>query len=484
MALSAGAAVGVVLGVLGLAFVLALGFRILWVIYMLRQPLPSGCEHLYHDTEADKHARRAFGSYMSDLTPGGSQHIQHLRNAFVDHVASFISNHLNTLGYIQGKRSIDLAKFTDAAGYLEDWKLLNEHEGMVDWGKVEEVLRHFICRVLGERIRPDGDPKITLLPPDLLQLYQRFAKVPPSEIQNNPDNRYHSDNIPTIMLHHWRALGGSFAVPRTINRKDATINPPRFLDDDSRLPAIAATQELLFTLLAPMDKSLEGNPCPLDGYTEGMRSESGRASFMDLMVGVTELGLAMFSSPRPMDIFWPENREEHEGLVCFGITSTNIVPGSYSDRDHGLVHRQLFLRPYDKLCQEWRQKERAVAVQQWKLKAAQLAKKDDYAPKPYRTMKRELAESRMSLARARVALAGANKSDEVEVAAAEAEEKRVAAEAEAVAEADKAERERVLEEKRQERRESWERRAQARLEDPGVEGSGAGGAGVVGAEAV
>lgn len=227
-----------------------------------------------------------------------------------------------------------------------------------------------------------------------------------------------------------------------------------------------------------MDKSQEDDPVLLDRHTQGMRSELGRASLMDLMVCAAELGLAIFSSPCPMDIFWPENREEHKDLFCFGITSTNIVPGTYNDVHHGMVHRQLLLRPYDKLCEDWRIKERAVSLAEWELKAAKWAKKDQNF-KRHHKLREQLLVDRKALARTRGASAAGKKSDEVEVAAAEAEAKRVAAEAEAEAEA---ERRKVSEEKRRKWGEEWERKERARQErfreeDPGVEGSGTGSAG-------
>ncbi|EJT70846.1 hypothetical protein GGTG_11869 [Gaeumannomyces tritici R3-111a-1] len=175
-----------------------------------------------------------------------------------------------------------------------------------------------------------------------------------------------------------------------------------------------------------------------------------------------------------MDIFWPENREGHEDLVCFGITATNIVPGSYDNCSNGLAHRRVLLRPYDKLYQQWRDRQMQISRQEWDLRAAQEAGGNEFL-KHRREWRENLAASRKGLARAQAAQAATNKSDEAEVAAAEAEEERVAEEG-------REERKRASEEKRRKRAESWERSYQARQERleaeySRAEGSGAGGAG-------
>ncbi|EJT70845.1 hypothetical protein GGTG_11868 [Gaeumannomyces tritici R3-111a-1] len=128
MALSAGAIVGVVLGVLVLAFALIVGLRFLWIIHELRKPWGISLEHLHDDSEAGQYTRHIFGQYLEAITPTNEQHIYHFRNALVDDVATFISNHLDLSRYTYGKCSVDLAKFVDAAGDLEDWNIFNEYE--------------------------------------------------------------------------------------------------------------------------------------------------------------------------------------------------------------------------------------------------------------------------------------------------------------------------------------------------------------------
>ncbi|KLU83008.1 hypothetical protein MAPG_02075 [Magnaporthiopsis poae ATCC 64411] len=363
MALSEAAAVGVALG-----STIALGLIILIVRAIVarhhrrvQQQHDLVAEKMlktihFEDTEQDREAREMFDRWMSELTIDPSAKIQRLRDEFRDAVDIYIRDHLELWRYCTyTKDPIDLAPFIAAAGDVGDWELLNDRSNKY---RLSEVLCQLICRVLGERIRPDGDPKTTLLPPDLLSLYQRYAKIPSCELRGNASTTKYSDHIPIMMRHYWRSLAGNFAAAQVLRRKDGELSPPYLADDDPRFANIAATEELLQTLLAPFDyRHWPGEDLSRRNH-KGTRSVEGHEQFLSMMFHLFDLGLAMFSSPRPMNIFWPDNRQGHEQLQCFGISCTNIVPGSYHHWSHrDVVHSRVFLRPYDSVYQKWRDEE-------------------------------------------------------------------------------------------------------------------------------
>lgn len=227
------------------------------------------------------------------------------------------------------------------AGSGEDWHKFND----LDAERRQSFLIHFICRVLHQRMVPDGDLNTPLLPVDMLSTYRRMlTKCPEWFLATwNDGDRQSFERRKLIVRQHWRAITTCWMSERfqhlddyALERKNymridwtdqAAANRWELLDDDPRMPHIIATEQVLRQALAPL----------FHGRSHFQSNEP-----RDLRWIVTEaadLAIKAFSDPNPTEFYWPQsNRRDgcdaygNAGMLeCFGVRTCTPMPGLGQD---------------------------------------------------------------------------------------------------------------------------------------------------------
>lgn len=215
----------------------------------------------------------------------------------------------------------DTSVFDAVAGPHPDWEIFLEDDYT---HRQRPAAQHLICRILHQRMIPEGDPATTLLPPDIMSVYKKMMARDPRSFSattygsaSNP----RLENLGRVMRHVWRGLTCHFAAYHAPH-----IIPENGLaDDDERMENVLATEkllreEVLVHFRLSTDKS------------RGQRDEELR----NLMFFAAELAFLAFSSAEPIELFWPRSgRPETDAanndelvLTCFGIRMRNRIPGA------------------------------------------------------------------------------------------------------------------------------------------------------------
>ncbi|KLU86930.1 hypothetical protein MAPG_05937 [Magnaporthiopsis poae ATCC 64411] len=209
--------------------------------------------------------------------------------------------------------------FDAVAGEHPDWKILLQ-EGETQRRRHAAV--HLICRILHQRMIPEGDPATTLLPPDIMSVYKKMMARDLTGFTVEAYGGYMPgiENFANVMRHVWRGLTCHFAA----DRPPYATPEDGFADDDERMKNVLATEKLLKEeVLVHFVQSTNKSPREC---AEELRN---------LMFFAAELAFLAFSSAEPIELFWTRSgRPETDAanndeliLTCFGVRKRNRIPG-------------------------------------------------------------------------------------------------------------------------------------------------------------
>lgn len=375
MALSAGAAAGIAVACSVTSFIIAS----IVVFFFIRARLYALAAAQASDPQVpDDFTPKMLQHIQGTCQPGGDRngpgcvetdrdkHIQlwHMVNQFVHNFARGTGPGRNGLSY-------NSDKFHQLSGGAhEDWDTLLELHP-TDRG---DAVVHFVCRVLHQRMVPDGDLNITLLPVDILTAYRRMlTKVPLkgwSMVEKDPDEQARDSRR---LLQCWRA----FTVFRSsegygkLRHDDAGgsrrpgclafgwIKPfdethrRTMWDDDPRMPNLLAVERLLKDALAPLSGGIYRGP----DQDKGIDCPAAQQALRDLLTVAADLALLVFSRMEPTELYWPaKNRRDgpmfrggppdSARLTCFGMRRRLPIPGCESTENGQDVRTVIDVSPF------------------------------------------------------------------------------------------------------------------------------------------
>ncbi|KAL8388775.1 hypothetical protein RB595_008917 [Gaeumannomyces hyphopodioides] len=143
---------------------------------------------------------------------------------------------------VKGPIDISLPPLIAAAGDGEDWEGLLNHPVGRRWG-----LQALVMRVIARWMDSESDPDHTLIPPDLLRLYQTISKPWVPEPWEDPGIQ--------ASLTAWPRI--TFKLMSKATPQFGLVTDRQFADGDPRLPNVLKLEELLAQLLEPFGPTTE-----------------------------------------------------------------------------------------------------------------------------------------------------------------------------------------------------------------------------------
>lgn len=248
-----------------------------------------------------------------------------LMEEFEFHVRRFVSHYLMAVkpGAAGPEQT---AALESLAGPDEDWGHIHEYNET----RRLSALRRFIGRALYNCMIPEGDVSITLLPTDILSVYQRMLtkglSPSPPYCLPNPDTTEYRRRTSAMLLQYWRLITTYWCsessyrlryrfegpVTRTnfmrvqcaehhghdVHFRDTFILP----DDDPRMPNVLATHQAILQALRPFCTDYqERRHEPKEDFTEEAKNQ------LKQIVGIAaDMAIRAFSSAEPIEFFWPD----------------------------------------------------------------------------------------------------------------------------------------------------------------------------------
>ncbi|KAH8180249.1 hypothetical protein LIA77_01768 [Sarocladium implicatum] len=255
-----------------------------------------------------------------------------------------------------------------------------------DWDKIYtnadhfercRALKYFISRVLYLRMIPDGDCKITLLPPDMLSTYQRMLNKIPAKFMSFDGDPVEQAKSTQVLLQCWRA----FTVFRCsehrsaldVSGRDSYVSQRRpgcvrrgwikagtsstdlqneLWQDDPRMPNILALESTLIEALTPFwpVRDSRGKPMQFKPFED----PEARAQLREITTLAADLALVVFSRIEPMEFFWPPSNVREgpplqesigSGIEIFGLRRRVPVPGCESEEHNRGPGTVIEIRP-------------------------------------------------------------------------------------------------------------------------------------------